>query len=80
MAQHNYTAVLLRDHVTYVPMYATANNAKKVIHMQGSPSRCVRREIQGVAQVGEKGHEFNTVVTDNMFKDGINLSCGINSD
>ena len=28
---------------------------------QGSPSGCVRREIPGVAQVDEKGHEGNTV-------------------
>ena len=64
MAQHNST-VLLRDHITYVPLYATANNAEKMIHIQGPPSGCVRRQIQGVTQVGEKGHECNTaVVTD----------------
>ena len=28
--------------------------------VQGSPSGCVRREIPGVTQVDEKGHEGNT--------------------
>ena len=28
--------------------------------MQGSPSGCVRREIPGVTQVDEKGHEGNS--------------------
>ena len=30
--------------------------------MQGSPSGCVRREVPGVTQVDEKGHEGNTAV------------------
>ena len=29
---------------------------------KGSPSGCVRREIPGVTQVDEKGHEGNTAV------------------
>ena len=38
------------------------------IVIQGSPSGCVRREIPGVAQVDEKGHEGDTaVVTSYVF-------------
>ena len=32
------------------------------IYIQGFPSGCVRREIPGVTQVDEKGHEGNTAV------------------
>ena len=32
------------------------------IHVQGSPSGCVWREIPGVTQIDEKGHEGNTSV------------------
>ena len=32
------------------------------LYMQGSPSGCVRREIPGVTQVDQKGHEGNTAV------------------
>ena len=37
---------------------------KKHIHIyvQGSPSGCVRRDIPGVTQVDQKGHEGNTAV------------------
>ena len=31
-------------------------------YIQGSPSGCVRREIPGVTQVDENGHEGNTAV------------------
>ena len=33
-----------------------------VYKVQSSPSRCVRREVPGVTQVDEKGHEGNTAV------------------
>ena len=40
-------------------------SAKKThlyVVIQGSPSGCVRREIPGLTQVDEKGHEGNTAV------------------
>ena len=45
--------------------------------VQGSPSGCVRREIPGVTQVDEKGHEGNTAVVTAYIcwrKHGIHLS------
>ena len=37
-------------------------NNKSYVHIQGSPSGFVRREIPGVTQVDEKGHEGSTAV------------------
>ena len=53
------------------------------IHIQGSPSGCVRCEIPGLTQVDEKGHEGNTAAVTAYpcwTKHIIYLSWGINSD
>ena len=55
----------------------TSKYARFPVYMQGSPLGCVRREIPGVTQVDEEGHEGTTAVVTAYIcwrKHGIHLS------
>ena len=66
--QHTKLRILLQHLTSHAAYERSCGPPKRpaakrpCIYIQGSPSGCVRREIPGVTQVDEKGHEGNTAV------------------